>query len=165
MGAAAVPLMIGGTVLSTVGGLQQAGAEASAANYRAQVARNNAVIAERKAVDAIERGELSETQQRIKTSQLIGAQRASAAARGVEVDVGSVVDITTDTAAIGELDALTIRSNAEREALGFRTEGLAFESQAGFATAEARGFRAAAPIGALGTLASGAGLVSAKWIT
>ena len=44
------------------------------------------------------------------------------AANGVDLSSGSPLDILGDTAMYGELDALTIRSNAEREAYGYRVQ-------------------------------------------
>lgn len=168
MGAAAIPVIaIAATVISTAvgvaGSIQQGKAAKNQADYQAQVARNNRIIAERKAEDARRRGAIEERQQRIKTAQLIGRQRASAAARGVVVDQGSALDITADTAAIGELDALTIRSNAEREALGFETQGANFEAESVLrrragSTAQSDSFLSAG-----GTLLSGTAKVADRW--
>ena len=167
MGAAALPIMIATTVLSTAAGVAGSVAQGQAAkqqaNYQAAVARNNAIIAERKAADARERGEVEAQQQRLRTQQLIGRQRASAAGRGVQVDEGSALDVTADTAALGELDALTIRSNAEREALGFEAEGRGFQAEGELAQARGRTAQTDALFEAGGTFLSGASRVSERW--
>lgn len=167
MGAAAPIIAIAATVLSTAvataGSIQQGRAAQAQANYQSQVAENNSIIAQQKADDARARGAIEERQQRIRTAQLIGAQRAGAAARGVVVDEGSALDITTDTAGIGELDALTIRSNAEREARGFEQEGLEFRSEAQLRQMAGRSARSDSLFSAGGTILSGASAVSDRW--
>lgn len=56
----------------------------------------------------------------MQTRGLIGAQRAGYAAQGVELDEGTAKAVQTQSAGMGELDALTIRNNAAREAWGYR---------------------------------------------
>lgn len=169
MGAVAPIVAIATTALSTAasvaGSIQQGRAAKQQADYQAAVARNNQIIAQRKADDARERGRLAELQKRRETAQLIGRQRAGAAARGVEVDSGSAVDITADTAAFGELDALTIRSNAEREALGFEAEANQFEAEGQLRRLSGRNQRTGSYFAAGGTLLSGGSKVADKWYT
>lgn len=82
----------------------------------------NARMSEAKARDALYRGAEEEKKQRLGIRGLIGSQRASFAAQGLELDLGSALDVQTDTAYQGELDALTIRTNAARESWGFQVE-------------------------------------------
>ena len=86
--------------------------------YQAKVARNNAAINRNLAADALERGAIAENIQRERTQQLKSRQRAKFGASGVDISSGSAARTIADTAMIGELDALTIRSNAQREAFG-----------------------------------------------
>lgn len=155
---------------SIIGGVQQAqaakaagAAQAAQANYQAAVARNNKIIADRKAEDAIKRGKVEELQYRQQVSQLTGRQRAVLAGNGVVIDQGSALDITEDTAARGEFDALTIRSNAEREAYDYRVQGQNFESNARLYDATASNALAAGKSAATGALITGAGSVAQKW--
>jgi len=115
-----------GTVIQGVGMAYSAysayaGAKASnaAMEYQAQIARNNASMDDWRAADAINRGQISEADQRMKTGQLKGRQRALMAARGIDLGEGSALDILTTTDLMGERDALTIRDNAVREAWGY----------------------------------------------
>ena len=167
MGAAAPIAIIAATVISTamqaMSQIQAGQAAAAQADYQAGVARNNQILAERAAKDALERGKIAEHRQQMATQQLIGRQRAVLASSGVKTDVGSALDITVDTAGIGELDALTIRSNAEREALGFRTQGMNFQAEAGLAKARGASALSAGYTGAFGTLLSSGGSVASKW--
>jgi hypothetical protein len=141
---------------------QDAGAQAS---YQASIAQNNQIIANQKAEDAIARGELEERQHRVQIAQLMGKQRAGAASRGVIVDAGSALDITLDTAAIGELEALTIRDNAEREALGFRQQADMFGSDAAFLGSTGKSLSSGAALAGFSSMLTSAAPVANKWIT
>jgi len=152
---------VASTGLQIVGQGQQAKAQQASHEYQAAVARNNQIIAQRQADDARARGAEAERQQRIKTQQLIGRQRAVLAANGVVVDQGSALDITTDTTGIGEQDALTVRANAEREALGFEAQGMNFGAQAGLNSFSAA--NSSATLGQVGTALGGLGTVADKW--
>ena len=118
--------------------LAQGRAGAQAANYQAAIARRNQEIANRAAEDAVARGEAAVGRKALQTRQFIARQRVAQAGLGQTVDVGSALDLTADTAAFGKLDELTIRSNAEREALGFRTQGLNFGASAELADLRAQ---------------------------
>lgn len=156
-------MTVASTAVSVIGGQQQAKAQAQQAQFQAQIARNNQIIANRAAEDSRKRGELEANQQRARTLQAIGNQRAALAAGGVVVDEGSAQILTSDTAGLGELDALTIRSNAEREALGFEAQGTNFGIEAQGANAAAANARRAGGISTFGTLASGFTTVADKW--
>lgn len=156
-------LMAVGTLVSAYGQIQQGKSAKAAADYQAAVANNNAIIAGRQADDARKRGEIAADQQRLRTRLLIGQQRATLASSGVLVDTGSALDLTAGTAGVGELDALTIQSNAEREALGFETQGMNFTASATLSRFEGQQAVTAATTGAFGTLVTGGGKVAGKW--
>lgn len=88
----------------------------------ARIGEYNAGILEAKARDATRRGYEDESRFRIGIRGLIGEQRAGFAGQGVDVSTGSPIDVVTDTAYQGNLDALTIRTNAGREAWGYTAE-------------------------------------------
>ena len=115
-------LTLGSTLLGAAGSIQQGQAAASAAKYNAQVAEMNATIADRRAKDAIERGATEEQKKRQQVQQVIGQQQAAMAANGVDLTFGSPLDTIVDTAVLGELDALTIRTNAYREEYDYRVQ-------------------------------------------
>lgn len=158
---------IAATVLSTgmsVYGQMQAGKAAQGqANYQAAVANNNKIIADRQAADSIARGKTAEKQHRQQVAQLIGRQRTVMAGNGVELDSGTALDLTSDTAGIGEMDALTIRSNAEREAYAHKVQGMGFEADAGLYSMRGDAARSAGTTGAFSSLLGGAGSVASKW--
>jgi hypothetical protein len=90
----------------------------------------NAAALEGQATDAIARGKQTEGLFRKQLRGVIGSQRASFAAQGVEVSSGSAEQVQEDTAYQGELDALQIRTNAAREAWGFQVEATGERLQA-----------------------------------
>jgi len=153
-----------GSVTSAVGSVTQGRANSDAAMYQAAVARNNALVADQNAQYAIEAGRRSESAQRQKTAQLIGAQRASMAANGIDINSGSPLNLQADTAQVGELDALTIRNNAARQAYNFRVQAGDFEANAGLLTMQAANAKKAGNIGAFSSLVGGASSVSDKWL-
>lgn len=148
-------LMIGSTVMGGVGAVQQGNAAAASANYNAKVADMNAKIAERQARDAVERGAVEEQQQRMKTSAILGQQKAAMAANGVDLKFGSPLDALVDTATMGELDALTIRANTYREERDIRQAGLNAQGQAGLMRAEAKNSKTAGFLNGFSTVLSG----------
>jgi len=108
--------------MAVVGGIQQGNAQDAAAQSAARDARTNATYANDAANDALARGRYDADLQRIRTGQNIGTQRAAMAANGGLVDQGSNATLQEDTAALGELDALTIQNNAAREAYGYKVQ-------------------------------------------
>ena len=110
---------------STISGFMGDRAAASAAErqgaYQADIYELNATVAEQQARDAIARGQETEARSRQGTHQLAGRQRAVAAAQGLAM-TGSVAQLQGETAQLGELDAMTIRNNARREAWGYQVE-------------------------------------------
>lgn len=90
--------------------------------YSAEVYGRNAELSEEQAKDALARGREAELSLRRKGRSLAGSQRASFAAQGIDASSGSARDVMQNDLAMGELDALTIRNNAQREALGFRKQ-------------------------------------------
>lgn len=151
------------TAMSFYGQQQQAKAAEAQGKYQMAVARNNQILAERAARDSEARGKLSERRTREQTRQLIGRQRAALAGMGVEVDEGSALDLTTDTAEIGELDALIVRSNFQREAYQYRAQGANAIAQGQLAQFEGLNRAAAYRSSSYGTLVDGIGTVASKW--
>lgn len=116
---ALIPLAI-----SVVGGMSQGRQQEAAASAQSRELRMNAEFANDAAGDAMARGRQDAGLQRLRTQQMIGTQRAAAAANGGDVNDGSNALIQEDTAALGELDALTIQNNAAREAYGYKVQAI-----------------------------------------
>lgn len=167
-------LSLGATALSTgmgvVGmiGQQQAQAQAASAaqaqaRYQAQVAQQNQALAERQQADALQRGQVAEENRRRVIAQQIGQQRAALAGQGTDF-TGSETDILGDTAAAGELDARTLRSNAAREAYGYEVQGLGYGNTAALEyTRAANSTYTPNYLGAGASLLSTASTLAEKW--
>ena len=160
---AGLALSAAGTATSVIGGMQQSGAASAAARYQAQVADNNAKIAAWQADDATKRGLVAEDKRNTLTSLQVSQQRAALGSGGSEVGAGTNVDIMGDTKAAGAFDALTIRSNAEREAYGYKVAGTSAEANARLQRQKADSADSSVWIGAGANLLSGASSVADKW--
>lgn len=103
---------------------QQYGASKASGAAAQRIGEYNASIAEFKADDAIARGRDDEGRHRLKTRSLIGSTRTAFAASGVDVNDpdSTAVNVQANIAALSEIDALTIRANAAREAWGYKIE-------------------------------------------
>ncbi len=108
----------------------QAFSQIQAGRFNSAVEEGNADIAEARGRDAVARGRVAEDRRRLEGSQLVGRQRAQQAASGVIVDEDSAALQIEDTARTTELDALTIRSNAQREKFGFDVEAQSAKARA-----------------------------------
>ncbi len=149
-----------GVVMQAQAAGQQAVAANQAAEYNAKIQERNAEIAEMQAVSAEERGAVAEKQHQQRVSGLKGSQRVAAAGSGVVVDTGSPLAVLQDTAALGELDALTIRENTSREAWGYRTQAGGYTAQAGLLRSQRQDPSAALTT----TLVSGASRLGSQFI-
>lgn len=115
--------------LSLAGGISQANAERSLGDYQQSIFNINARFSELQGEDAIRRGDKEATKIKRQAKQLIGKQRATLAAQGIELDEGTALAIQEDTAELGAADAMTVRNNAWREAWGYRAQALDLRSQ------------------------------------
>ena len=163
MAIVAAAASIASAVVGVAGAAYSGAAAEAQANYQAQVARNNAVIAERKAQDAIRLGKVEGDKRRRLTRSRISLQRAKLAASGQLVDAGTALDLTVDTAAFGELDALTIESNARRQAQGFRYQATNFEANARLADFNEKNAAIGGVINTVGAIAGLGGSVAKNW--
>ncbi len=90
----------------------------------------NSRLSELRAKDAITRGNKSANAFLRKAKMFRGAQRASLAAQGIEVDTGSASQVQQETEVLSKKDAEQIRNNAWREAYGHRVQAFDFRGQA-----------------------------------
>lgn len=145
-----IPLAAAAIIMTVAGGAVAAYGQHKQGEYQQDVANYNAKVGEQQAQMAEEAGVTAEQQQRTRVRQIMGAQRAAMAGSGAVVDSGSFGNILDDTAKTGELDALTIRSNAARQAWGYRTG-------AEITRAEGAMAKSAGNYAAMGTLLTTAG--------
>lgn len=109
---------------SFASGILNSSGEAEYGEWQKQQFEFNKQIAEMQSKDAIRRGDSEARKVRKAGKQIIGSQRAALAAQGIEIDSGSALDIQGDTAYLSEMDALTIKNNAAREAWGYKMDAL-----------------------------------------
>lgn len=109
------------------------------AEYQSAVNANNAKVAEWQARDAQERGDMAAQQARRKQAALMGTQRASLAARGLDISDGSADAILTDTEFFGDYDVNVTRANAARQAWGYKVQASNFNGNAAALRAQADG--------------------------
>lgn len=153
----ATALTVGGGLLSAAGQISSANAQSKAAKYNAEVQRNNAMLAERQARNVLDAGMREEQKQKALTAQLMAKQQAAQAANGVDVSFGTPLDLMVDTAKMGAIDALTIRTSAYRNYDDVRNQAVASRNQAALYDMEAKNSRTAGILGAFGSTMSSFG--------
>ncbi|WP_422016092.1 hypothetical protein [Reyranella sp.] len=143
---------------------QQADAAAGAqAVYQSQVAFQNQELMKRRADDAFQQGRTAAESSRRRTQQRVGAQTARLVAQGTDLE-GSPTDILGDTAAVGEVDALTLRAGAAREAYGHQVAAVGYGNTGFLETARALNTTHSPNyLGAGASLLSGASTLAERW--
>lgn len=122
--------------------------------YEGALLERAADVEELRGEDALARGAQTEGIHRAGVRRLAGSQRARLAAQGIDIDTGSALDVQLETYGLGELDALTIRNNAKREAWGYRVSAGELRGRAQLA-------RIGGPGANVGTLLTGAAATTA----
>lgn len=125
-------------------------------NYSAQVAKNNAQIANQSATYSTEAGNQAGENQSLKNSAQMGELKASQAANNVNINSGSALGVQEGQAAAGQLDTQTTVHNALLQAYGYQTQAESDTAQAGQDSASG-------DIGAAGGLLSSASSLGFKW--
>lgn len=120
----AVAFAIASLAFSAIGTIQQYQAANAAARYEEAVQRNNNIMAERAREDAMRRGRREETLRRMQTTQDVATAKSGLAAGGFDVGTGSALTKQGDIRAMGDIEARTIRSNAQREAYGIQVQNV-----------------------------------------
>jgi len=159
--AASTPAWMGYTSLAMTGlsgaagaygAIQSAEAQAASDRFNAQVADINAKQAERNAQLTSEAGNAEVAMQGRKNKATVGSIKANQAGSGISVNDGSALDVRTSAAELGQLDALTIRSNATKEAYSYGVQQTSFENQSNLENFSADAAEKAGAIGAGSTL-------------
>lgn len=163
MAAAAIIGGIGGGILGAMGADKKADAEQASYAYKAQVARNNAIILERNAASITEAGGVAAQTNDLKTRNLIGTQLVIQAASGLDVNSGTAVNVRQSAADMGHLDTLTILSNAGKQSAGAKAQAANFLADADLSTAAGSYARDAGDINIATSLLGGATSVADKW--
>ena len=147
-----------GVVSSVAGGVLSAGAAYQQGQVAKQVGRNNQIMAEYAAQDAERRGGEDAIKVHQRASAVSGSQRASMAAKGLDLGVGTPAELLDQTDFFGATDIATTRNNAAKGA---------WSARAGGTNARAQGDASATQgsLSAFGTVLGTAGSVASKWYT
>lgn len=147
-------MAMAGLTLAAAG--YQAYASHESGKAQRKIANRNADLLDRSADDALARGGEEALAVRRRGRQLVGDQRAAAAAQGLDVNQGAAADLQEQAATFAAQDEATVRKNAWREAYGIR-------SQAGNQRMQGRYAQRTGTNNAIGTGLEGIGKSYAYW--
>lgn len=154
---------LAGTGLSAIGALNTAAATAADARYKAQVAKNNEIIANQNAQYASQAGAAATTRAQLKQRAELGAIGAGLAASGLDINTGSPAAVRESASGLTQLDTATTAGESALRVYGFRTNATNYGAEAGLRQSEARQADIAGPLSAGSTFLSGVGGLAAKW--
>ena len=152
----AVASAVIGTGLAVKGSIDQGKQAANQAQFQAQVAQNNAIIAGQQRDRAIKTAASNEEDYRREQSSIFGSRNALLGKTGVQRGAGSPLAVSTDFAGESELNALRLRNEGDVNANRLQQSVLNKQSQAGLFATKARNERTNTFTRAGGELFSGA---------
>lgn len=145
-----------GSLVQATGDIFSGLSEQGAANAQKNIARTNAEIAEQNAGLVMEAGESQASNIGMRNKAQAGAIKTAQAASGVDLSSKSSTDVATSQQALGLYDTMTARSNAAREAFGYKTKAQDFRNEAALAKTRANQAMFASGLKAASSLAGGA---------
>lgn len=98
--------------------------------YQAKVARSNAALAAQQRQDALVAGAREQTRVRMRAGEVIGAQKATVAANGIDVNSETPLALAATARSNSEYDAAIIGANAATQAYGYSIEEMNAKAQA-----------------------------------
>lgn len=106
-----------GTGVQALGSIWGGFASNQSSQVRADILRYNAATYRQSAGEILEVGRFNAQQIKEQARQLIGTQRTALAANGIRLDQDTALDLVSETAGVGAVDALIAIANSEREAI------------------------------------------------
>lgn len=134
IGAVSVAGAAAGIASGVVGGLsayQTGKAQQAVYNYNASIAERNAQLAR-------QQGEDEAAEQRRQTKRLIAQQNNTFGALGLTSGTGTAFDLVSESAYMGELNALTSKYNRDLEAWNYDNEAISLRYQGEVAASKGR---------------------------
>lgn len=125
-------------------------------NYQAQVAENNANLADQQAKAVTAQGTERDKQIRRNIDNTMGSQKAAFSANGLDIAGGSPLGVLSDTAYLGAIDTQTNQYNVAQDVWALGNQAEQYRSAAGAA-------RAAGRNAAIGSLLTGATKIGAHY--
>ena len=163
LGAIGAITSIGAAGVGAVGAIEQGNATSAADNYNAKIAKANAQIATQSANYAGAAGTAQAEQAGLQSRSKLGAIVANEGASGVDINSGSNLQVQSSARELGELNAITIRSNAARTAYGYQVQGANDTAQSQLDTFAANNATTSGDIGEGSTLLGGLGSAASNY--
>lgn len=143
---------VAGLAIAAIGAAVSAKSAYDTQKVNNAVAKNNEAMAEQRAQEIQAQGERDAQAANRQAREVMGAQRAAYAARGLDLNVGTPGDVIAQTDFFGQSDAAMARDNARKNAWATRAYGV--NATAGNSS----------PWGAAGgSLLGNAGAVAKRW--
>lgn len=118
------------TAGNVIGTFTQMNADNNQAAYQANIANQNAAIAEAQSVSAGQAGAAEQAQIRQKAAQVTGSQKTAFAANGLDTQAGSALSTLSDTALLSEQDVQTSRYNTAMQMWGLQNQANQYKAEA-----------------------------------
>jgi hypothetical protein len=113
------------SAISSIGGaFLQSSAIKAQGTYANSIAQSNAAMANLKASQTLQAGDVEASRKQLQTQGEVGTERAAAGASGIDVNKGSPAMVQAGTTMAGETDVATIKNNAQRQAWGLQTQAI-----------------------------------------
>lgn len=161
LGKASLGLGIAGMLSGAVGSFYSAKSTKNQLKYEAAIADINASLSEKAAQQELQRGQFEVGQITRRAGQVKGSQRASMAANGIDLGVGSAAELQASTDLMKEQDARQAEINAIAGAWGYRTQGANYKSDALMSRASSSSINPGVSAGT--SLLGSAGSVASQW--
>lgn len=146
-----------GSLVTAFGDVMGGQSESDMYSAQARIAKANARTMEQNAGWTMAAGENDVFNQGLKNRQIQGTIRARQAASGVDVNSGSASKVQQSARQLGQLDAMTVQSNAARAAYGYKEKAREYRDQAAIDLAAANNANASGWLKAYGDIEEAAG--------
>jgi len=156
---------VAAVAMSAYSAYSSASAQGQAANYQAQVAKNNATIANQNSQYAIAAGQEKAQQTSLAGAARLGQIKAAIGANNVDVNSGSAANVEESSRDVSQLNTETEMNNALLQSYGYQVAGTGYAAQAGLENLTASQTGVAEAGGVSGSLLSGAKAIPTSWLS
>ena len=146
-----------GTLISAGSSIMGGIASSNAADYQAQIARNNAIVAQQNAQWTSQAGDIQATNAGLKSREEIAQYKTGTGAKGIDVNTGSAAAVQAGAVQNANTDTQTIRANAGEKSYGYLVQQQGDLAQASALESQASFDIFGGILGAAGSLAGGIG--------
>ena len=120
------------------------------------VSEYNARVDQNAAQEVRNKGRIAESEERQRAMEFQSRQRAVLAARGVNIDSGTALQVQEDTGLVGEVNAMRIRQNTEQQASALREQAVLTRAEGKNAKRQGTAKAVSSIIGSIGAAAGSA---------